>query len=49
MDLNLLKTFDAVMKARSVNVAAEALGSLPRRQSIAKSTKRSVQRSIVRA
>ena len=26
MDLNLLKTFDAVMKARSVNVAAEALG-----------------------
>ncbi|WP_119008522.1 LysR family transcriptional regulator [Vibrio superstes] len=25
MDLNLLKTFDAVMKARSVNVAAEAL------------------------
>ncbi len=26
MDLNLLKTLDAVMKARSVNVAAEALG-----------------------
>ncbi|CAK1887519.1 LysR family transcriptional regulator, transcriptional activator for leuABCD operon [Vibrio crassostreae] len=26
MDLNLLKTFDAVMKARSVNIAAEALG-----------------------
>jgi LysR family transcriptional activator for leuABCD operon len=26
MDLNLLKTFDAVMKARSVNVAAETLG-----------------------
>lgn len=26
MDLNLLKTFDAVMNARSVNVAAEVLG-----------------------
>ncbi len=26
MDLNLLKTSDAVMKARSVNIAAEALG-----------------------
>lgn len=26
MDLNLLKTFDVVMKARSVNVAAEILG-----------------------
>jgi LysR family transcriptional activator for leuABCD operon len=29
MDLNLLKTFDAVMKSKSVNAAAEALNVTP--------------------